>query len=244
MPPRRVRKWMRLRACGPTSKARSRRARAASTPTPRTTPPEFARCWASAAGRRSSAAGARDDASRPRADRPIRRPLHSLRRGGSSCCAKDSKRCSWSAPCWRSCARAATPTRGAGSGPAQARRSRPARRGAARQCALRAGRGGRQSRAAGRRDRPGRRRAPAVRQLLAALEDRAWAPGSAISTSAAARRWRATASLSLAVLAFLAVFREGAETVLFYIGIAPAIELGDLLLGIGAATGCWWCAGC
>ena len=42
--------------------------------------------------------------------------------------------------------------------------------------------------------------------------------------------------LSLAALAFLAVFREGAETVLFYIGIAPSIELGDLLLGIGAAT--------
>jgi high-affinity iron transporter len=42
--------------------------------------------------------------------------------------------------------------------------------------------------------------------------------------------------LSLAVLAFLAVFREGAETVLFYIGIAPAIALSDLVLGLGLAS--------
>lgn len=52
-------------------------------------------------------------------------------------------------------------------------------------------------------------------------------------------RARSTAALagnkmfSLAVLAFLAVFREGAETVLFYIGIAPSISTGDLLLGLG-----------
>ncbi|GAC1465903.1 MAG: hypothetical protein NVSMB70_11670 [Chamaesiphon sp.] len=38
---------------------------------------------------------------------------------------------------------------------------------------------------------------------------------------------------SLALLAFLAVYREGAETVLFYIGIAPSISQTDLLLGLG-----------
>ena len=42
--------------------------------------------------------------------------------------------------------------------------------------------------------------------------------------------------LSLATLAFLAVFREGAETVLFYIGIAPSIDMSDLLLGLGIGT--------
>ena len=41
---------------------------------------------------------------------------------------------------------------------------------------------------------------------------------------------------SLALLAFLAVFREGAETVLFYIGIAPAISTSDLLGGLGLGT--------
>jgi high-affinity iron transporter len=46
----------------------------------------------------------------------------------------------------------------------------------------------------------------------------------------------ATGSLfSLAALAFMAVFREGAETALFYIGIASSIALTDLLLGITAA---------
>jgi high-affinity iron transporter len=40
---------------------------------------------------------------------------------------------------------------------------------------------------------------------------------------------------SLAFLAFLAVFREGAETTLFYIGIAPSLATSDLLLGIGLA---------
>ena len=44
--------------------------------------------------------------------------------------------------------------------------------------------------------------------------------------------------LGLALVAFLAVFREGAETALFYVGIAPSISLGDLALGllIGAGT--------
>lgn len=42
--------------------------------------------------------------------------------------------------------------------------------------------------------------------------------------------------VSLAMLAFLAVFREGAETTLFYIGIAPSIAQRDLLLGLLAAT--------
>ncbi|HEX9373092.1 MAG TPA: FTR1 family protein [Roseiflexaceae bacterium] len=37
----------------------------------------------------------------------------------------------------------------------------------------------------------------------------------------------------LALLAFLAVFREGAETTIFYLGMAPSIELRDLLLGFG-----------
>ena len=49
------------------------------------------------------------------------------------------------------------------------------------------------------------------------------------STSALARN----SLLSIALIAFLAVFREGAETVLFYLGIAPAIGVGDLLLGLG-----------
>jgi high-affinity iron transporter len=39
--------------------------------------------------------------------------------------------------------------------------------------------------------------------------------------------------VGLAVLAFLAVFREGAETAVFYLGMAPAIALRDLLLGVG-----------
>jgi len=40
----------------------------------------------------------------------------------------------------------------------------------------------------------------------------------------------------LALLAFLAVFREGAETTVFYLGMAPAIAARDLLLGIGAGA--------
>ncbi len=42
--------------------------------------------------------------------------------------------------------------------------------------------------------------------------------------------------LSLAMLAFLAVFREGAETVLFYIGIAPSISTTDLIGGFALGT--------
>jgi len=40
----------------------------------------------------------------------------------------------------------------------------------------------------------------------------------------------------LALLAFLAVFREGAETTVFYLGMAPAIAPRDLLLGIGTGA--------
>lgn len=50
------------------------------------------------------------------------------------------------------------------------------------------------------------------------------------------RTTRALASgsmLGLAALAFLAVFREGAETAVFYLGMAPSISLSDLLLGMG-----------
>jgi high-affinity iron transporter len=39
--------------------------------------------------------------------------------------------------------------------------------------------------------------------------------------------------LSLAVIALLAVFREGAETAVFYLGIAPSISPSDLFLGLG-----------
>jgi high-affinity iron transporter len=38
----------------------------------------------------------------------------------------------------------------------------------------------------------------------------------------------------LAALAFLAVFREGAETAVFYIGMAPSIERSALLSGLAA----------
>jgi high-affinity iron transporter len=40
----------------------------------------------------------------------------------------------------------------------------------------------------------------------------------------------------LALLAFLAVFREGAETTVFYLGMASAIATRDLLLGIGVGV--------
>jgi high-affinity iron transporter len=39
--------------------------------------------------------------------------------------------------------------------------------------------------------------------------------------------------LSLSVVALLAVFREGAETAVFYLGIAPSIAPRDLLVGLG-----------
>lgn len=46
----------------------------------------------------------------------------------------------------------------------------------------------------------------------------------------------ATGSLvSMMFLSFLAVFREGAETILFYVGMLPQITTGDLLAGIGLA---------
>ena len=41
--------------------------------------------------------------------------------------------------------------------------------------------------------------------------------------------------VSMFALSFLAVFREGAETILFYAGILPKITLTDFLIGIGAA---------
>ncbi len=36
-------------------------------------------------------------------------------------------------------------------------------------------------------------------------------------------------------LSFLAIFREGAETILFYAGIMPLITTSNLLIGIGLA---------
>ncbi|MDO4427274.1 MAG: FTR1 family protein [Moraxella sp.] len=41
--------------------------------------------------------------------------------------------------------------------------------------------------------------------------------------------------ISLFLLSFLSVFREGAETILFYVGILPSIAMVDFLLGIGLA---------
>ncbi|MFI5266036.1 MAG: FTR1 family protein [Chloroflexota bacterium] len=46
------------------------------------------------------------------------------------------------------------------------------------------------------------------------------------------RALAANSLMGLALIAFLAVLREGAETVLFYIGIAPAIDTGQLLAGL------------
>jgi high-affinity iron transporter len=43
--------------------------------------------------------------------------------------------------------------------------------------------------------------------------------------------------LSIALIAFLAVYREGAETLLFFLGIAPAIQTQTLLLGAGLGIG-------
>lgn len=42
--------------------------------------------------------------------------------------------------------------------------------------------------------------------------------------------------IGLALIAFLAVFREGAETALFYLGMAPSIAMTDLVLGLLLAT--------
>ncbi|MCK3656933.1 iron permease [Pasteurellaceae bacterium Macca] len=48
----------------------------------------------------------------------------------------------------------------------------------------------------------------------------------------------ATGSLiSMFSLSFLSVFREGAETILFYAGMLPLIDMADFLLGIGLALG-------
>lgn len=52
------------------------------------------------------------------------------------------------------------------------------------------------------------------------------------ATSALARN----SLISLAAVSFLAVFREGAETVLFYAGIAPAISLADLAVGLAVGA--------
>lgn len=41
--------------------------------------------------------------------------------------------------------------------------------------------------------------------------------------------------ISMFAVSFLAVFREGAETILFYVGILPRISLGQLSIGIGSA---------
>ena len=43
--------------------------------------------------------------------------------------------------------------------------------------------------------------------------------------------------VGLAVLAFLAVFREGAETALFYLGMVGNISTSDLLIGLGVGFG-------
>ncbi len=40
---------------------------------------------------------------------------------------------------------------------------------------------------------------------------------------------------AIGLLSFLTVFREGAETVVFYVGIAPNMKLSEFLLGIAAA---------
>ncbi|MGG0643063.1 FTR1 family protein [Sporosarcina gallistercoris] len=40
---------------------------------------------------------------------------------------------------------------------------------------------------------------------------------------------------AIGLLSFLTVFREGAETVVFYVGIAPNMELSEFLLGIAVA---------
>lgn len=46
----------------------------------------------------------------------------------------------------------------------------------------------------------------------------------------------ATGSLvTFSVISFLAIFREGAETIIFYAGMAPNMELSQLLLGISVA---------
>lgn len=47
----------------------------------------------------------------------------------------------------------------------------------------------------------------------------------------------ATGSLiSFALISFLSIFREGAETIIFYTGMAPSMKVSDLLTGIAVAT--------
>ncbi|MDE3839017.1 hypothetical protein C0966_06460 [Bacillus methanolicus] len=41
--------------------------------------------------------------------------------------------------------------------------------------------------------------------------------------------------LSMALLSFLSIFREGAETIIFYAGMAPSMDFSQLILGIGIA---------
>jgi high-affinity iron transporter len=41
--------------------------------------------------------------------------------------------------------------------------------------------------------------------------------------------------LSMALISFLAIFREGAETIIFYVGMAPSMSASQLLTGIGTA---------
>jgi high-affinity iron transporter len=40
---------------------------------------------------------------------------------------------------------------------------------------------------------------------------------------------------SMAALSFLSIFREGAETIIFYAGMAPSMKVNQLILGIGIA---------
>ncbi len=42
--------------------------------------------------------------------------------------------------------------------------------------------------------------------------------------------------ISMSFISFLAIFREGAETIIFYMGMAPSINTGELAAGIGIAA--------
>jgi high-affinity iron transporter len=42
--------------------------------------------------------------------------------------------------------------------------------------------------------------------------------------------------IGLALLSFLAIFREGAETAIFYLGMAPSIQMRDLFLGLALGS--------
>ncbi|KON86000.1 hypothetical protein AF332_03685 [Sporosarcina globispora] len=42
--------------------------------------------------------------------------------------------------------------------------------------------------------------------------------------------------ISMSLVSFLSIFREGAETIIFYAGMAPSISTGNLLTGIGVAV--------